>query len=637
MLFRSTRRAAATAFFGRKLEAVAHLEEADLQRIQAGIAALHTTLQRQGVAAMAAELMADGEMVKRIATGDGGDRRIVDCGHLVELLNDASGGRGCHARQLLEHVAALETRDATAELVSRRVESDAEAVTIMTVHAAKGLQFPCVIVVDGWSPKTSSRKPEVFHRDGRRWLDIGKAVPHGDIAPDARTAARDAENDELRRLVYVAVTRPQHHLCILRTEGWPESLLAKVLPHGPASAAAIDPAHAERFAVRSADELPAPRRWKPVPATKAIGVAPLPSRVEQTYRRTSYSGIAKAASRALIKGHEADDRGNDEEHFAAATTGSIPDGDASAPQATAASASEPDVSGFAIAALPAGTAFGSIAHDCLELIEAGPDVAETILRDRVRKVVDDVATAGFMRGHLDDFATMIGDAMLTPFGGPADAPFRDLRFAAFGTDDRLVEMNFEMAMASLDRGVRARHVGSVLQRHLPHLPADDPLARYAADLAGPQFDVPLAGLINGAIDAVFRLPGSTADHPRLLIADYKTNRLHDRDATNPLAAYAPSKLIHAMADHHYLLQALVYGTAVWRMLRWRLGPRKPPDWDPGECIAGVVYGFVRGMKGPEAPRDAAGGRYGVFTWQPPSDIWRRLSDLLAGDLSGVTP
>ena len=134
---------------------------------------------------------------------------------------------------------------------------------------------------------------------------------------------------------------------------------------------------------------------------------------------------------------------------------------------------------------------------------------------------------------------------------------------------------------------------------------------------------------------MLRLPASTPDDPRLVIADYKTNRLHDRDAANPLAAYAPANLVAAMAEHDYPLQALVYGTAVWRLLRWRLGPRKPAGWDPGECIAGIVYGFIRGMKGPDTPEDAAGGRYGVFTWQPPVAIWRRLSGLFAGDLTGV--
>ena len=147
--------------------------------------------------------------------------------------------------------------------------------------------------------------------------------------------------------------------------------------------------------------------------------------------------------------------------------------------------------------------------------------------------------------------------------------------------------------------------------------------------------MPLAGLINGSIDAVLRLPGRPADDPRLVIADYKTNKLHGRDDALPLAAYAPAKLVAAMAEHHYPLQALVYGTAIYRMLRWRLGSRKPADWDPGECIVGVVYGFIRGMKGPGTPVDPAGHRYGVFAWQPPVAVWSRLSDLFNGDREGV--
>ncbi|MFM8705956.1 MAG: UvrD-helicase domain-containing protein, partial [Planctomycetia bacterium] len=231
------RRAAATAFFGRKLEEVAALEEDELQRILMRIAELHALLQRKGVAAMAAAIMADGEMVRRIATGDGGDRRIVDFAHLVELLNDASGGRGCHARLVLEHVAALAKQDATAELVSRRVESDTDAVMIMTVHAAKGLQVPCVIVVHGWGKASSAGRPEIFHRDGVRRIDISKAIPGGAIPEKTRHAARDADNEEVRRLIYVAVTRPQHHLCVLRTGDPQKSLLAEVMRHSPPSQA----------------------------------------------------------------------------------------------------------------------------------------------------------------------------------------------------------------------------------------------------------------------------------------------------------------------------------------------------------------------------------------------------------------
>ncbi|NCY17648.1 MAG: hypothetical protein EBX39_13000, partial [Actinobacteria bacterium] len=109
-------------------------------------------MKRKGIAATAAAILADPVMMQRIATGDGGDRRIIDFGHVIELLNEASRGRGCDARQMLAHFVRLTTKEAQDELVSRRVESDTDSVTIMTVHAAKGLQFPCVVVVHGWGP-----------------------------------------------------------------------------------------------------------------------------------------------------------------------------------------------------------------------------------------------------------------------------------------------------------------------------------------------------------------------------------------------------------------------------------------------------------------------------------------------------
>jgi exodeoxyribonuclease V beta subunit len=627
------RRAAATAFFGENLADVASLGEAREQEVQAGIAALHAILQRKGIAAMATSIMVDRAMIQRVATGAGGDRRVVDLAHLVELLSDASGGRGCHARELLEHVAALAARDEKAELVSRRVESDAEAVTIMTVHAAKGLQFPCVVVVDAWNEKNSVRQPLVFHERGTRRVDVGQAVPLGDVGKSSKAAAIAAENEELRRLIYVAVTRPEHHVCILRTPNWQDSLLGVVLPRAPATAADIGPELAGMIAVRQAADLPEPQPWAPPGAGVAIAVAAVPPAVVQTYRRTSFSGIVAQAARLGGNPHAPVDRGHDET-LPTATAAEQEAGEQSAePAGSAATAPDPAAaSRFTIAELPAGTAFGSVVHEIFEQVEAGPGVAEPDLRAAVHRVVGGVATARFLEPHREPLAALIADAMLTPFGGAAGAAFRDARFADFSPQDRLAEMDFEMALAAVGRGVQARHVGRVLQRMLG---PDDPLAGYAARLAGPAFDVPLSGLINGSIDAVLRLPASTADDPRLVIADYKTNRLHDRDAATPLAAYAPAKLVAAMAEHDYPLQALVYGTAVWRLLRWRLGPRKPAGWDPGACITGIVYGFIRGMKGPDTPEDATGGRYGVFTWQPPPAIWSRLSRLFAGDLTGV--
>ena len=627
------RRAAATAFFGASLTEVASLGEAREQAVQERLATLHAALQHRGIAAMAAEMMADQEMAKRLAEGMGGERRIVDVAHIVELLHDASDGKGCHARVMLERFAELATMDEKGELVSRRVESDADAVKIMSVHAAKGLEFPCVVVVDEWKAKESSRQkgPAVFYDGDERRLDIGLAIPDIGTSGLAKARVTEADNEEFRRLVYVAVTRPRHHLCVLRRTGWQESLLAAVMPGAAESAAAIAVEDASRLAVRMAHDLPRAVAWKPretADAKTPLGIAPMPAKVEQTYRRTSFSGITAEAARRSGQPYAAVGRGHDEEALGAVGGA----GDITAAPAAAGAVAAAPLDSFTIADLPAGTAFGSAVHEIFERIEVVPGGDAPALTARVNAAVGEVATSRFLRPHHDALGDMIAAALQTPFGGPPGSLFRELTFADFSAADRLAEMDFEMGLADLGRGVLASDVGRVLKSFLP---SDDPLAAYADDLAGRAFDVPLAGLINGSIDAVLRLPGRPTDDPRLVIADYKTNKLHDREATQPLAAYAPAKLVAAMAHHHYPLQALVYGTAVWRMLRWRLGHLKPEGWDPEECLAGVAYGFIRGMKGPTTPTDAEGRRYGVFTWQPPAGIWKRLSELFAGDLTGV--
>jgi exodeoxyribonuclease V beta subunit len=611
------RRAAATVFFGYPLTAVGRLGEEAEQAVQERVAALHGILRAHGIAAVKGAIMADVAMAERLAADADGERHVVDLAHVVELLHDASRGRGCDARAMLEQMAELARRDEKSELVSRRVESDEDAVRIMSVHVAKGLEFPCVIVVDDWKEKDKApRGPAVFYAGAERRLDVAYALTGGASAP-ATAAVLAADNQEFRRLLYVALTRPRHHLCVIRKTDGADGVMQAVITNPPP--------------LRDAADLPRlPPHWRPAAAAAlqvAPAVAPLPREVEQTYRRTSFSGIVATAAHTATSGHALPGRGHDEALPGAGESagGELPSPAAAAP--TPALPLAPDLAAFPIPDLPAGTAFGSAVHEIFERLELAPQLDAPTRAAAVASVVGAVATSNTLRPHHEPLTAMITATIETPFGGPTDAPFRDLRFADFGTADRLAELEFEMGLAGLAAGVKASDVGRLLAASLP---AGDRLIDYARRLAGPAFHIPLAGLINGSIDVVLRLPGRPADDPLLVIADYKTNRLHRRDEAVPLAAYAPSRLVAAMEEHHYPLQALVYGTAVYRLLRWRLGPVKPAGWDPGPCIAGVVYGFTRGMHGPTTPVDDAGHRYGVFAWVPPPPIWRQLSELFAG-------
>jgi len=638
------RRAAATVFFGHTLADVGSLPETDLQVIQDRIAAMHSLLQRSGFAAVAADVMGDETLAGRLAAGPDGERRIVDFAHMAEILQEASGGKGCQARRMLELFADLKTRDEKGDLVSRRVESDDEAVKIMSVHSAKGLEFPCVVVADGWKAKTKVSNPSAFYRGNAqgsgaagdkpaRLLDAGHAVAGAGTADASKRAILAAGSEELSRLIYVAVTRPRHHLCILRPAGWEESLLGAALPGAPSTAADIAEEDRAIMAVRSVAELPPAVTWKPPADTGGAptkhGIASLPERAERTVLRTSFSGIIGNVTRGKANPHAEEGRGNDEGANVKDDDDDDDDDDMANVTDTEPQTGPAVVDSFTIADLPAGKAFGNVVHDILERFEPPIEPDPAAVAAAINDLVGELATSRFLAGHHEPLADLLTAAVQTPFGGPAI--FAERRFDDFPAKERLAEMTFEMAVAGINRNVLASDVGRVLAKMLSK---DDPLRKYAERVASKAFNVPLAGLINGSIDAILRLPGRPADDPRLVIADYKTNRLHDRDDPHPLAAYEPARLPEAMAHGDYPLQALVYGTAVYRMLRWRIGNAKPAGWDPGECIAGVVYGFVRGMKGPDTPVDAMGRRYGVFTWQPPAGIWRRLSDLLAGDREG---
>ena len=631
------RRVAATRFFGdHSLRDAGSLTEEAIRPVQDTIASLAAVVQRRGIAACGATITADADMMRCLTAGTAGQRHLADFAHIVELLHEHGPAGGCRPDALLAAFTRLERLDDQNETVVRRVETDDDAVKIMTVHSAKGLEFPCVIVADLWKGERGPQErsnPGVFHDDlGVRRLDLAFAI--GAESPTATVALDRLCREERKRLLYVAVTRAQHFLCVLTVDA------TKKKPDEPAAgkpaakprkkkAEPKDSAAEEAAAPFILPEVlgserggtlqlvahlpPLPERWenpahdRPAPP---VEVAPLPAgEIRQTYERTSFSGITARRKKQAVD--FADTAGGTDEEsdgppLAAEHAEAVVPTDAP-PTGAAAEFVVPD--------LPAGKTFGTVVHEIFERVDPGQP-----LEEHVRAVVGATATSKMFAGRHDAVADTIVRAMRTPFGGPLG----DLCLAGFAAADRLAEMTFEMGLADLTAGVRACDVGRVLADVLP---ATDPfrVSGYLDDLGGPTFDIPLAGLINGSIDAVLRVNGGPGGRPRLVIADYKTNRLHRADAARPGEAYAPDRLVTAMEEHHYPLQAAIYGTAVYRMLRWRLR-----EDDPSDCLAGIVYAFIRGTRGADAPADAAGRRHGMFVWQPPAVLWPRLSGLFAG-------
>ena len=88
-------------------------------------------------------------------------------------------------------------------------EHDDDAVRIMTIHAAKGLEFP-ITVVSGLTtkPLPTFSNSVVWHRD--TWTISSK---NGDeVYEDFKPLDEQMGDAERRRLLYVACTRAVDHL-----------------------------------------------------------------------------------------------------------------------------------------------------------------------------------------------------------------------------------------------------------------------------------------------------------------------------------------------------------------------------------------------------------------------------------------
>jgi ATP-dependent helicase/nuclease subunit A len=110
---------------------------------------------------------------------------------------------------LLERLA----RNPSYDSVAVETSPDEHAVRVMTVHAAKGLEFPIVIVTGLGRKPVTRRSPIVTdHLSGSVELLVGGFATEGREALDARESAMEAA--ERVRLLYVALTRARDHLVV---------------------------------------------------------------------------------------------------------------------------------------------------------------------------------------------------------------------------------------------------------------------------------------------------------------------------------------------------------------------------------------------------------------------------------------
>ncbi len=594
---------AMTPLFGRSAAEIKSLGRSYLAFVDR-VAEWVQSFAREGFAPTFLRALDQEGVIARLVMLEDGERRITDLRHLVELLHAAAladhlGPAGLLSWLRRQRAGDEEDPDATRV----RLESDARAVRVVTLHVSKGLQYPIVILPYLWDgaplPPAEVGRLRYHDDDGRLVIDVSPTPADRDHELAKREYRREA-----LRLTYVALTRAQHASVVMTGpfKQFSDSPLATILHAG--NVGRLE--HPESVRLRGELEALASRSGSAIvvrdlPATsraRYLGepldrAAPLPTarafsrgRFDAFWRRVSYT--------TLTAGHE----------LAAAPEGEDWDGDETEAKV------EPVGEELALAAFPAGKEAGKLVHSILEHLDFKTQKERAA---PFRPLAELVAHHGRAAGVGDVRAwSLLSDALpgvLATKLGPLGVSLEEVALA-----DRLDELRFDLPLAGGDTRRGAFADGAALMA--PMAARQELSPDYRRALGSLRIDR-LAGFLTGSIDLVLRVAG------RYYVIDYKTNRLgtrHDEVFRSTIGHYAEAAMRAEMERHHYHVQYHLYLVALHRWLSTRI-----PGYRYETHVGGAAYLFVRGMIGAETPDGHA-----VFVDAPSAECIETMSAALEG-------
>jgi exodeoxyribonuclease V beta subunit len=120
------------------------------------LSTLQQLWERQGFIAMFQSLLHEFDITRHLTQQDDSERRITNLLHLAELLQQQSAATA--GMSPLISWFREQTQATSSEAAELRLEDDEELVKIVTIHKAKGLQYPVVFVPFLWSCRQVDRK-----------------------------------------------------------------------------------------------------------------------------------------------------------------------------------------------------------------------------------------------------------------------------------------------------------------------------------------------------------------------------------------------------------------------------------------------------------------------------------------------
>jgi exodeoxyribonuclease V beta subunit len=635
---REVKSALSTPLFGVDAVELVKMSESDWEAWLEDLSTWSAAWRDEGVVRLVQRAFSDHAVAERLLRLPDGERRITNVLHIVELLHRAEIEHRLGPTALTAWLRTQRHEEEAAEERELRLESDEEAVQVVTIHRAKGLEFPvvwCPYLWDGLLLRGNTTDLRLHDPEtGDLLLDLHVSNTIEPSATHKLHAELETWQENLR-LLYVALTRAKHR-CVVYWGAFTDagtSSLGHVL-HGIGDGTDDDGRPVLPDAKITSDDTALlddlgeleQRGGGTIAVERVTSVdgevawsRPERSEVELRARtfhrdgfddawgRTSYSSLIRPVRESepvegspAAEGFDYDDK---------TSAGSI----ASAPVPS-------DAPQVPLAGFERGARAGIFLHDVLEHLDFTTAGAPGRVEETINERLGRHSLGEFDVDHL-------ADALRAVVATPLGALLPGIRLADIAKDDRLDELTFDLAISggyepvSPTASISLPTIAAVFERHDVESPA--PIGEYAQTLRDVGVPRESRGFLNGAIDLVFRC--EVDGRPRYFIADHKSNWLGDRE-TGRLTVhhYHPAVLRREMVHDHYVLQYHLYTLALHRYLRWRLGD----SYDYERDVGGALYLFLRGMVGPETP-DADGSTYGVYTDRPSAGLIADLDALFA--------
>lgn len=548
----------------------------------------HEQWARHGFIRMFRQLIKEEGVRGRLLAYRDGERRMTNLLHCAEVLHRAETEKALGMEGLIAWFGEKLNDENLTEEDQIRLETDENAVKLITIHRSKGLEYPVVFCPFAWDSAMIKDDQFSFHDPAENYrltLDLGSGVEEN------RICAATEELAENVRLLYVALTRAKNRCYLVwgKING-AETAAPAYLFHQPAtfSSKNIVAELGPRVRGLSYDEM-----LGEVMAlqknSRSIAVSPLPELSQETYAPSEASAdelgcrqfagaieqdwrIASYSSLIAATGYHAEGPDYDRVYDLNALQQKAPD--------------SADIFSF-----PRGAQAGSCIHEIFEQVDFNLANAAQALHI----IGDKLGRYGFEMRWQDALWKMVQQVLSMPLARDQ----HDFKLKNISAQERCHELEFYFPLERITSAGFAHIFFSAGM-----LNSADDFARRMQQL---EFS-PVRGFMRGFIDMIFRYGD------KYYLLDWKSNYLG-----NSPEDYAHDALQKAMVDHYYILQYHLYAVALHRYLALRC-----PDYHYDTHFGGAYYIFIRGIN------SAYGPEYGIYRDRPAEALVTALSDYLDG-------